>query len=223
MSVRIDMQKNGALKILCVFSQKLIGRAFVVLLKKLVPESTIQLSSCLNDFSNPCVAETYHLAIIDEALKTQDVTECVKQLRNLKQDLKLVVLGDNSKLAALPLMMCGANGYLEKSAEDFELSRAIDVIMNGGSYLPQRLVLHLMEAEKSSKGFQRRLELLTPNEKLLLYELSKGGTLSQIGARTNKAITTLSTQKRRLMQKLRVATNHELLTLIRDMDAENFS
>lgn len=217
------MRKNNSLHILCIFSQKLIGTAFVELVKKLVPESTIQLSSCLNDFSNLHISESCHLAIIDEALKTQDVTECVKLLRNFKQDLKVVVLGDNSKLAALPLMMCGANGYLEKSAEEFELSRAIDVIMSGGNYLPQRLVLHLMEAEKSSKGFQRRLELLTPNEKLLLYELSKGGTLSQIGARTNKAVTTLSTQKRRVMQKLRVSTNHELLTLIGDMDAEKFS
>ena len=85
------------------------------------------------------------------------------------------------------------------------------------------MVLELVEAEKNSKGLQRRLELLTPSEKLLLYELSKGGTLSQIGARTNKAITTLSTQKRRLMQKLRVTTNHELLTAIGEMSTKDFS
>ncbi|MFZ9695261.1 MAG: helix-turn-helix transcriptional regulator, partial [Chitinophagaceae bacterium] len=72
-------------------------------------------------------------------------------------------------------------------------------------------------------GMQKRLELLSPNEKLLLYELSKGGTLKEIGDRTSKAITTLSTQKRRVMQKLRVNSNHELLNLIREMGAKDFS
>lgn len=217
------MQKNNSLHILCVFSQKLMGKAFVELVRRVVPSSTIELCSCLNDFTDLKVINKFNIAIIDEALKTQDVSECVKTLRKKKEDLKLIVLGENCKLAAFPLMMCGANGYLEKSSEEFELSRAFEVIMNGGNYLPQRLVLQLMEAEKNSKGMQRRLELLTPNEKLLLYELSKGGTLRQIGARTSKAITTLSTQKRRVMQKLRVTTNHELLNMIRDMGSNDLT
>lgn len=200
-----------------------MGIAFVELIKRVVPLSKIDLRSCLNDFADKSEINSYNIAVIDEALKMQDVSECVKTLRRMKEDLKLIVLGENSKLAAFPLMISGANGYLEKSSEEFELSRAFEVIMNGGNYLPQRLVLQLMDAEKNSKGLQRRLELLTPNEKLLLYELSKGGTLSQIGARTNKAITTISTQKRRVMQKLRVGTNHELLTLIRDMGSHDFT
>lgn len=200
-----------------------MGTAFVELIKRVVPLCKIDLRSCLNDFADKSEINGYNIAIIDEALKTQDVSECVKALRKMKEDLKLVVLGENCKLAAFPLMMSGANGYLEKSSEEFELSRAFEVIMNGGNYLPQRLVLQLMEAEKNSKGLQRRLELLTPNEKLLLYELSKGGTLRQIGARTSKAITTLSTQKRRLMQKLRVTTNLELQSLIRDMSSHDFN
>ncbi len=200
-----------------------MGIAFVELIKRVVPLSKIDLRSCLNDFADKSEINGYNIAVIDEALKMQDVSECVKTLRRMKEDLKLIVLGENSKLAAFPLMISGANGYLEKSSEEFELSRAFEVIMNGGNYLPQRLVLQLMDAEKNSRGLQRRLELLTPNEKLLLYELSKGGTLSQIGARTNKAITTISTQKRRVMQKLRVGTNHELLTLIRDMGSHDFT
>jgi two-component system response regulator FimZ (fimbrial Z protein) len=217
------MQKNNSLNVLCIFSQKLMGIAFVELIKRVVPLSKIDLRSCLNDFADKSEINGYNIAVIDEALKMQDVSECVKTLRRMKEDLKLIVLGENSKLAAFPLMISGANGYLEKSSEEFELSRAFEVIMNGGNYLPQRLVLQLMDAEKNSRGLQRRLELLTPNEKLLLYELSKGGTLSQIGARTNKAITTISTQKRRVMQKLRVGTNHELLTLIRDMGSHDFT
>jgi len=217
------MQKNNTLYILCIFSQKLIGTAFVELVKKIMPTSKIELYSCLKDFTDLRVINRFNIAIIDEGLKSQDVSECVKTLRRMKEDLKLVVLGENCKLAAFPLMMSGANGYLEKSSEEFELSRAFEVIMNGGNYLPQRLVLQLMEAEKNSKGLQRRLELLTPNEKLLLYELSKGGTLRQIGARTSKAITTLSTQKRRVMQKLRVTTNLELQSLIRDMSSHDFN
>lgn len=217
------MQKNNGLYILCIFSQKLIGTAFVELVRKVMPDSKIELYSCLKDFTDLRVIDRFNIAIIDEGLKTQDVSECVKALRRMKEDLKLVVLGENCKLAAFPLMMSGANGYLEKSSEEFELSRAFEVIMNGGNYLPQRLVLQLMEAEKNSKGLQRRLELLTPNEKLLLYELSKGGTLRQIGVRTSKAITTLSTQKRRVMQKLKVTTNLELQSLIRDMGSHDFN
>ena len=217
------MLKQHDLNILCVFSQKLIGKAFVELIKKVTPPSKIELYSCLNEFTDLQIISGFNLAIIDEALKTQDVSECVKHLRNTKRDLKVIVLGENCKLAALPLVMSGANGYLEKSSEEFELSRAIQVVMEGGNYLPQRLVLQLMEAERNSKGLQRRIELLTPNEKLLLYELSKGGTLRQIGARTNKAITTLSTQKRRVMHKLRVNTSHELLSLIREMGSQDFS
>jgi two-component system, NarL family, response regulator, fimbrial Z protein, FimZ len=217
------MEKGRELNILCVFSQKLIGKAFVELIRKSAPSCNVELHTCLSESRELQLINGFQLAFVDEALKSIDISECIQSLKKRKEDLKIIVLGDNSKLAAFPLVMSGANGYLEKSSEEFELSRAIEVAMNGGTYLPQRLVLQLMEAEKNSKGFQRRLELLTPNEKLLLYELSKGGTLSQIGSRTNKAITTLSTQKRRVMQKLRVTSNHELLTLIKEMGAQDFS
>lgn len=217
------MERTSEVKILCIFSQKLIGNAFVELIKKKWASCKVELWTTLQGNYELEVVQRFQIIFIDESLKSHDVSECVKSLKQLKEDIKIIVLGENSKLAALPLMMFGANGYLEKSSEEFELSRAIEVTLNGGAYLPQRLVLQFMEAEKNSKGMQKRLELLSPNEKLLLYELSKGGTLKEIGDRTNKAITTLSTQKRRVMQKLRVNSTHELFNLIREMGAKDFS
>jgi DNA-binding NarL/FixJ family response regulator len=217
------MEKLSGLRVLCVFSQKLIGKAVAELIKKAAPSYKVELCYCLKSAADALLLNAFQILLIDESVKEKDISECIKLFKKTKEDLKIIVLGDNSRLAALPLMMCGANGYLEKSSEEYELSRAFEVTINGGTYLPQRLVLELVEAEKNSKGLQRRLELLTPSEKLLLYELSKGGTLSQIGARTNKAITTLSTQKRRLMQKLRVSTNHELQAAISEMSAKDFS
>lgn len=217
------MERTSKVRILCIFSQKLIGNAFLELIKKKWASCEVELWTTLQGNYELEKVQRFQIVFIDESLKSQDVSECIRSLKQIKEDLKIIVLGENSKLAALPLIMFGANGYLEKFSEEFELYRAIEVTLNGGAYLPQRLVLQLMEAEKNSKGMQKRLELLTPNEKLLLYELSKGGTLKEIGDRTSKAITTLSTQKRRVMQKLRVNSNHELLNLIREIGAQGFS
>ena len=216
-------ERNAGLKITCFFSQKLVGAAFVELLRRNSADHQIQLHSSYTEFASVELDEGNRLVIVDEMLKGFDIAEFVKLIKKKREDARILVFGDNCVLAALPLMMCGANGYLEKSSEEYELSRAIEVVMGGGTYLPQKLVFQLMEAEKTTKGVRRRLEALTPSEKMLIYELSKGGTMRQISSRINKAITTLSTQKKRVMQKLRVSTTHELLDLIKDFGSKDLN
>lgn len=209
------------LNIVCFFSQKLVGVAFTDLLRRLCAPAKIELYSSLDDFIEISMTKSTRLVIIDEIIRGGDISEVIKVVKKKFDPVKIIVFGDNSKLAAFALMTCGASGYLEKSSEEFELSRAIEVVVNGGNYLPQKLIVQLMEAERNTKGLRRRLESLTPSEKLLIYELSKGGNMRQISQRVNKAITTLSTQKRRVMQKLRVGTNHELMSLIREYSAQD--
>lgn len=217
----MKVESGNHLQILCFFSQKLVGVAFIELLHRISSGFQVQLHTGFNELAEVQLEEGNKLVIIDETIKDADISEFVKLIKKKKKDARVLVFGDNCQLAALPLMMCGASGYLEKSSEEFELSRAIEVITNGGTYLPQKLVFQLMEAEKTTKGIRRRLDALTASEKLLIYELSKGGTMRQISQRINKAVTTLSTQKRRVMQKLRVNTTHELMEIIKDFGSQN--
>ena len=211
---------NTNLDIVCFFSQKLVGVAFSELLRRISANYNVELHSSFNGEVEEQIAEGNKLVIVDETFKGPNLSGFVKCLKKKKEDIKILVFGENCKLAALPLMMCGASGYLEKSSEEYELSRAIEVVLSGGTYLPQKLVFQLMEAEKSTKGVRRRLEALTPSEKLLIYELSKGGTMRQVAGRINKAITTIATQKRRIMQKLHVTTSYDLMEVIKEFGSE---
>ena len=111
---------------------------------------------------------------------------------------------------ALVALRAGANGYVSKDMESSDLVTAIRAVALGGRYLPPRVagdvLLRLQDEEQGPPHHK-----LSPREQQILQEIVKGCSLTEIGERMFLSVKTVSTYRSRILEKLDLASNAELV------------
>lgn len=100
----------------------------------------------------------------------------------------------------------GAHGYLSKDRDAGQLVAAIRVAAAGGYYLPPGMTPGWL-SNPASAPEQR----LTERERQILQLMLKGISLTDIGTRLCLSVKTVSTYRSRLLEKLGVGSNAELV------------
>ncbi len=100
----------------------------------------------------------------------------------------------------------GAHGYLSKDRDAGQLVAAIRVAAAGGYYLPPGMTPGRL-SNPASAPEQR----LTERERQILQLMLKGISLTDIGTRLCLSVKTVSTYRSRLLEKLGVGSNAELV------------
>ena len=107
-------------------------------------------------------------------------------------------------------LKAGASGYLKKESAPQELIQAIRKILAGGRYVSAALAERLA-ADLSGDAHTQPHETLSPREFELLCMIGAGKTVSRIGEELHLGITTVSTHRARILEKLKMATTAELM------------
>jgi two-component system invasion response regulator UvrY len=104
----------------------------------------------------------------------------------------------------------GADGYLTKDAPPERLVEAVRKIHQGGKYvtaaLAERLALNL-----DASGSRPPHERLSTREFDVMRLLAAGRTVSQIAADFNLSVKTVSTHRARILEKMGLSNNAELM------------
>lgn len=80
------------------------------------------------------------LAIVEPSLGTEDGLELIRQLREIKPRLRVLVFAlDEATLSAEPAFGAGADGYVMKKEAPDRLIHAIREVLAGRKYASQRL------------------------------------------------------------------------------------
>lgn len=104
----------------------------------------------------------------------------------------------------------GANGYLSKDRDAEALLAAIRIAAGGGYYLPSGAMAGaLTGARQAGDGPLHRD--LTEREWEILRLIVQGVSLTSIGVRLNLSVKTISTYRTRLLAKLRLESNADLI------------
>ena len=83
-------------------------------------------------------------------------------------------------------------------------------ILSGSRYISPGLAEHLAEAVVSNESEQPHL-LLSSREDQVLRGLAAGKSLTQIGEELNVSVKTISTYRTRILEKLHVGNNSEIV------------
>lgn len=111
---------------------------------------------------------------------------------------------------AMIALEAGANGYLSKDRDAAELVHAVRVAAGGGYYVSPEAsgsLLAKLHRDKDRPPHHR----LTPRELEILHLLVQGLSLTDIGKRLFLSVKTVSTHRTRLLAKLGVENNADLL------------
>ncbi len=111
---------------------------------------------------------------------------------------------------ATRVLKAGGAGYITKESASHELTAAIKKVANGGKYVSPALAefLALEFTPDSNKPLH---ETLSDREYRVMWLLASGKQINQIAKEMSLSSSTVSTYRSRILKKLRVATNAELV------------
>jgi DNA-binding NarL/FixJ family response regulator len=111
---------------------------------------------------------------------------------------------------AVRVLRAGASGYLTKESAPDELITAVRKISKGRKYITSSLAERLaFEMETDSEKPVH--EILSDREYQVLRMIAAGKTIKQIAENLSLSIKTVSTYRTRIMDKMNMKTNAELM------------
>jgi DNA-binding NarL/FixJ family response regulator len=151
------------------------------------------------------------ILILDLNLPDKSGLDLLKELKSLKPELKILILSMHPEdRFAMRVLRGGASGYITKESVGEELVRAIRKVYNGGKYVSESLA-EMLAFEIQGGGDKPIHEVLSDREFQVLQMIASGKTLAEISETLSLAVTTISTYRARVLEKLNLHSNAELI------------
>jgi DNA-binding NarL/FixJ family response regulator len=150
----------------------------------------------------------WDLVISDLDMPGRDGLEALEQIKLIKPQLPVLILSIFTEdLYAVRVLKAGAAGYMNKNAAPDELITAVKRILLGKKYITPEIAEKLLITQDSGK---KPHELLSNREFEIFKLLAAGKTTSQIADSLSLAMSTVSTHRAKIMEKLNLSTNSDL-------------
>lgn len=149
------------------------------------------------------------LVLLDIAMPLRDGLDVLVALKKAVPDLPVLILSTYpERHYAVRALKLGASGYLNKSADPDELIAAIRKINSGGVYVAAETAEEL--ARNVGKRLETGVDKLSHREYQVYKLLTRGLSVSQIGAELELASNTVSTYRARILEKTATKNDVEL-------------
>lgn len=150
----------------------------------------------------------WDLVISDLDMPGRNGLEALQQIKLIKPHLPVLILSIYTEdLYAVRVLKAGASGYMNKNAAPEELITAVQRILMGRKYITPEIAEKLLMQPEVDKNPH---EDLSNREFEIFKMLALGKTTTQIADELFLALTTVSTHRHRIMEKLGLNTNSEL-------------
>jgi DNA-binding NarL/FixJ family response regulator len=149
--------------------------------------------------------------LLDMSMPGKSGVELIKQVKSEKPKLRILVLSMHEEHQyAVRAIRAGASGYLTKEGAAVQLTAALRKVAGGGAFITPEVAERLaLDAMPHTDGPLH--ETLSDREFQVFRLLVNGRTVSDIAEQLHLSAKTVSTHKARLMEKLQVDSNAELI------------
>ena len=149
--------------------------------------------------------------LLDMSMPGKSGIELIKQVRSEKPKLRIMVLSmHEEEQYAVRAIKAGASGYLTKQSASALLVSAIRKVAGGGAFISGPVAEQLaLDAMPQTQGPPH--SSLSDREFQVFNLLVSGKTVSDIARELNLSVKTVSTHKVRIMQKMNLHNQTELI------------
>jgi two-component system invasion response regulator UvrY len=153
----------------------------------------------------------YDMVLLDITMPGMTGLEVLKQLKNDRPKLPVLILSMHpEEQYAIRVLRAGASGYLTKESAPDELIIAIRKISQGRKYITPSLAERL--ATEVEADTEKPLhDILSDREYQVLRMIAAGETVKHIAKELSLSIKTVSTYRTRIMEKMKMKTNAEVM------------
>ncbi len=204
---------NGRIRIVVVDDHTLFKQGLVNLLGD-IPEFQVVGSAGSGEKALQVIQETSpDVILLDVNMPGVDGVETVRKLRQNKQKARIIMLTiskqDEDLFGAIE---AGADGYLLKNTEPDDLRRAINLVVEGQSFLSPEVTRPVFKAISRNQADMVQAVQLSDREIEVLQCLASGQTTVQIGSLLFISENTVKTHIRHILDKLDAANRTEAVS-----------
>jgi DNA-binding NarL/FixJ family response regulator len=157
----------------------------------------------------------YDLVVMDISMPGTDSVNLLKNIFILQPQLKVLIVSMNSEeIYAKRFLQLGVMGFINKESDALELRKAIVSVMNNRKYMSAKLQETIACEGTEGPSF----ESLSARELEVMTHLVGGKNVSEIADILSIHISTVSTHKARILQKLKVNNVVELTQVVKQFD-----
>ncbi len=194
-------------RIILADDHSFIRLGLIQILKDEYPNAEIKQVSDAESLIREVSLHEWDLVISDLDMPGRSGLEALEQIKILNPTLPVLILSIYPEdLYAVRVLKAGAAGYLNKNSAPEELIIAIQRIAMGKKYITPEIAEKFLYTDPEKKPH----ELLSNREFEVFKLLASGKTVSQVAEILSVALTTVSTHRSRIMEKLHLNTNSDL-------------
>ena len=153
----------------------------------------------------------FDVLLLDLSMPGKSGMDLIKQVKSERPRLRILVLSMHQEHQyAVRAIKAGASGYLTKDSASTQLVSAIEKVAGGGAFISAEV------AEQLALGAMPQTEgpphtSLSDREYQVFRMLVSGQAVSEIASELNLSVKTVSTHKARLMEKMGIDNQAELV------------
>lgn len=212
--INFSKRMNKDLKILLVDDHSVVRHGVSVLLKRAFDKVTITQADSFEDLLTK-LNQKHDLLFLDINLPGGNSTKMIEQIKASQPDLLIMMFSayDESRYA-LRYIHAGANGFLNKYSKDEEIIKAVKSILETGKYISDVVKEKIVENALLNKPINP-LEKLSDREVEVAELLVSGDGNLEISNKLNIQMSTVSTLKNRIFDKLGISNVVRLVEILR--------
>lgn len=207
--------ETTTLSFLLADDHHIVRQGIRFILSDLLDSSTILEASNLQGIKDTLSNNEVDIAIMDAQYPDGNCLSILPELRELYPKLKILIFSSfEESNHALKFLVAGANGFLNKLSNEHEIEEALQSMIEKGEYTSP-LTRTLMNMSQHSPNLQNPLNALSDRELQIAELLAKGYGNLEIANELSLKQNTISTFKKRIMEKLGLNSLVELIELVK--------
>ena len=156
-------------------------------------------------------AAQFDIVVLGLSMPDRSGIDLLAEIKHRHPELPVLVVSLHAEEQfAVRALRAGAAGYLAKSSASEQLVAAFERVVRGGRYVSEALAERLA-AQVAGGGSTTPHERLSDREFEVMRGIASGEAVGEIASRMNLSVKTISTYRARLLDKMGMASNAELV------------
>lgn len=206
------------MRVLIADDHPIVRRGIVEILQDAFSDAEITEAGDSREAYHLGLDQDWDLVILDITMPGRDGLALLTDLKQAKPRMPILILSVHPEdQFARRVLRAGGAGYVTKDRAPNELVVAARKALDGGTYVSPLLAETLAE-DLSGKKPARPHDALSDREFQVLRLIADGKTVSEIATGLSLSVKTVSTYRTRILTKLGLNTNAELMRYAMDED-----
>ncbi len=188
----------------------------MLLIKDLLPWAEVTQVGSFNETVEFIKTNKIDLVILDINLPGGNNIQMLDSLNEIQKNIRVLMFSAyEENLYATRYLQAGAKGYLHKQNSNAEIKKAIQTVCSGGVYMSDDVKNIMLNKMLNHDENQNPLDLLSNREFEVAQMLIYGHGITDISNLLNLQMSTVSTYKNRIFEKLNVTNIVQLIDKFR--------